>query len=115
MTVATELSLDQARKLAKDYAGSARTHFGERLRVLKLYGSAARGDWSKDSDIDVLVVLDRVAKDDSDWLVEKAFSSGVLGHGVVIQPVFMSEADFQKLKSRERRFAIEVEKEGVAL
>ena len=32
-------------------------HFGERLMGVLLYGSIARGDWDRDSDIDVLVVV----------------------------------------------------------
>lgn len=31
----------------------------DRLRLIRLYGSKARGDASKDSDIDVLVVVDK--------------------------------------------------------
>jgi predicted nucleotidyltransferase len=31
-------------------------HFGERLMGVLLYGSIARGDWNRDSDIDILVV-----------------------------------------------------------
>lgn len=32
--------------------------YGERLRGVYLYGSYARGDFTEDSDVDVLVVLD---------------------------------------------------------
>ena len=32
-------------------------HYGVRLKGVILYGSAARGDWGEDSDIDLLVLL----------------------------------------------------------
>src|SRR3989339_188781 len=39
---------------------------GDNLVLLKLYGSKARGDWHKDSDIDLLAVLKHEPKA-SDW------------------------------------------------
>ncbi len=41
------------------YCRILRQHFGERLLGVLLFGSIARGDWTKDSDIDLLVVVDR--------------------------------------------------------
>ena len=42
-----------------ELAAALRSLYGERLRDLVLYGSRARGDAGWDSDVDVLVVLDR--------------------------------------------------------
>lgn len=44
------------RSLAR-FSTSAHRHYGERLRGLYLYGSRARGDHGRDSDVDVAVVL----------------------------------------------------------
>ena len=114
-TVAVEVGLGQARALARDYADRVRGHFGPRLRRVRLYGSAARGDWTAESDIDVLVLLDRVSEADSDWLVRQAVSLGLMQHGVLLQPLFMPEQDFNHLRERERLFALEVEREGIDL
>jgi predicted nucleotidyltransferase len=108
-------SVDRAQSLARRFALELRAHFGHRLRSIRLYGSAARGDWFADSDIDVLVLLDQVGKDDGDWLVGRAFSLGVLENGMVLQPLFMAEDDFLRLLKRERRFALDVQREGIAL
>ena len=59
--------LDAARKIAVQYAEDVRGHFGDRLRGIRLYGSTARGDWTPESDIDVLVLLDGVTTQDSEW------------------------------------------------
>ncbi|MEQ9713913.1 MAG: nucleotidyltransferase domain-containing protein [Candidatus Asgardarchaeum sp.] len=34
-------------------------HFGEKLIGVALFGSIARGDWNKDSDIDLLIIVDK--------------------------------------------------------
>ncbi len=44
--------------LLERYAMLLIDHFGERLLGVALFGSIARGDWSRDSDIDILVVVD---------------------------------------------------------
>ena len=43
--------------LLSKYTEMLRGHFGERLTGVLLFGSVARGDWNKDSDIDLLIVV----------------------------------------------------------
>lgn len=47
-------------EVAEAVAGALRALYGTRLRTVLLFGSWARGDAHPDSDIDLLVVLDRV-------------------------------------------------------
>jgi len=115
MVLSNLFRLSEARETAGLYAEEIRRHFDKRLHSIRLYGSAARGDWTPDSDIDILVLLDSVSREDSDWLISRAVSLGILGSGFLIQPIFMSVADFDRLKARERRFAIEVEEQGIGL
>ena len=107
--------LDVARRVAGEYAADVRRRFGARVHAVRLYGSAARGDWSPESDIDVLVLLDRVAGGDSEWLVRHAVALGILGSGLLLQPLPMTVEQFAYLQARERRFAVEVSREGVDL
>lgn len=44
--------------LLSRYTEMLRDQFGERLTGVLLFGSVARGDWNKDSDIDLLTVVD---------------------------------------------------------
>jgi len=44
--------------LVERYARLLLKHFGDRLVSVVLFGSVARGDWRRDSDIDLLVVVD---------------------------------------------------------
>jgi len=110
-----EAKLERARSAARQYALETREHFKDRLRGLRLYGSAARGDWSPESDIDILVLLDQITGEDEDWLVRRAMDLGLGKSGFIIQPLFMTESDFARLVERERLFAIEVQREGMDL
>ncbi|MEL6721514.1 MAG: nucleotidyltransferase domain-containing protein [Bacteroidota bacterium] len=43
-----------------DFIEIIQTHYGEELHSILLYGSYARGESHEESDIDILVVLDRI-------------------------------------------------------
>jgi len=107
-------TLADARALFLRYAELVRGQFGNRVDAVWLYGSAARGDWHADSDIDVLVVLDREDTADVEWLVRTAYRIGLSERRLLLQPVVMSRAAFQHLEARERRFACDVLREGIA-
>jgi len=115
-TASTALDqLAQARALAARYAQDVRRHFGPRVRRIRLYGSAARGDWTRESDVDVLVLLDDVSDADGDWLVKDAFHLGLIENRLLLQPVMLAEREFCELVNRQRAFAEAVEKEGCDL
>jgi predicted nucleotidyltransferase len=107
--------LARVRELAQQYATEVRKHFGARLKRVRLFGSAARGDWTQESDIDVLVLLDRVNPEDFDYLIDTAMRMGVLDSGMLIQPIPMTANEFDEMKQRERRLALDIEREGIEL
>ena len=111
---AAPATLAAAREVAREYARLVREHFGERVRDIWLYGSAARGDWTEQSDIDVLVLLHREDDRDMEWLVKTAYRIGLAEHHLLLQPVMLTTAEFDHLAARERRFALDVLREGVA-
>lgn len=111
---ASGVSLADVRTLFRQYAASVRKHFGTRVTAIWLYGSAARGDWTADSDIDVLVLLDHEAEGDMEWLVQTAYRMGLGERHLLLQPVMLTQAEFDRLEARERRFALDVLREGVA-
>jgi predicted nucleotidyltransferase len=68
--------------------------YGERLRRVVLFGSFARGDADEDSDVDLLVVLDRV---DDEWkefdrLLDLTWER-VLSSGRAISPYPVTEVE----------------------
>ncbi len=111
----TEANLARVRRLARTFAQGVREHLGGRCRRVRLFGSAARGDWTDDSDVDVLVLLDEVRVEDRRWLSRCAYDIGLAESGILLQPIPMAERQFDELRSRERRFAQDVEREGIEL
>ena len=107
--------LEAVRDVAREFAGEVRAHFGARLRDIRLFGSAARGDWQDCSDVDVLVLLDEVRGEDRGWLATLAARRGVLSAGFPLSTVTLPESEFEHLRQRERLFAIEVDREGMPL
>jgi predicted nucleotidyltransferase len=85
-----------------------------KLVELKLFGSKARGDAHRESDIDVLVVLE-----ECDWKTEYAVYDICydlsVDHDVVITPVVYSRADFVSPLRQATPFHEAVVREGVAL
>ena len=88
----TAARLEDARRVTREYAGLVREHFGERVRNVWLYGSAARGDWTPESDIDVLVVLKNEQAGDIEWLVQTAYRVGLVERHLLLQPVMLTAA-----------------------
>ena len=83
-----------------------------RLVELRLFGSKARGDSDKESDIDVLIVLEEY-----DWETEKAVSRVCfeinLKYSVLLVPVLYSRAEFESDLTKVTPFYQAVTKEGV--
>ena len=107
-------TLEDVHDLVQRYARLVREHFGNRVRNIWLYGSAARGDWTADSDIDVLVLLHSEEDGDMEWLIGTAYQIGLKDRHLLLQPVMLTTAEFDRLAARERRFAHDVLKEGIA-
>lgn len=86
--------------------------YGTRLRGLYLYGSYARGDAREGSDLDVLVILDRLESQWSEIQRTSHENAAVsLDHDVSIATIFTSEDRWQ---SADSEFLRVVREEGRA-
>jgi uncharacterized protein len=97
------------------FTAGLRDRFGPRLKAVRLFGSYARGTATEDSDVDCLVLLDRVSPQDDRAVTDLAGDLTWQVGGAVISPLVMSEAAFGAWKRRERRTPLEIEREGIAL
>jgi len=85
--------------------------YGERLRGVYLYGSAARDQLTPDSDIDIAIILDEIQSRFEEHERTSQLGSDVsLEENTLVTFLFISEADF-----REGLFTIHrmIKREGV--
>ena len=82
---------------------------------IRLFGSYARGEAREDSDVDVLVLLGQAAREDELAISNVAADLVWQLHGVVISPLVLSTEEFERWRARERRVALEINREGVPL
>jgi len=85
--------------------------YGEGIKRVILYGSYARGEATKDSDVDVLVLIDQSLspREVEDSLDELLYDI-VLDEGELVSVIAVSEERFENYNSP---FMLNVRKEGI--
>jgi predicted nucleotidyltransferase len=88
----------------------------QKVKVLELrvFGSRARGDATEESDLDILVVVDRLDHLAEKYISECAWEAG-FREDVVIMPVAVSMDAVKNSPLRESVFIKTVYREGVAI
>lgn len=91
-----------------------RSHFGNRLDKVILFGSYARGDFHEESDLDLLVVLDEMQASSSRERrgMESKLGQCYLTHGLLPSVFFSSAFDYAH---SNRLFIKNIRAEGLAL
>jgi len=79
-----------------------------------LFGSKARGDFTQESDIDLLFIADHLDSGLRREIVYLVSDAG-FDEGVFFSPKVMDVAHFNRLKNSHNPFLTNVEKEGEAL
>ncbi len=79
-----------------------------------LYGSRARGDFDEHSDIDVAIIVENLSRELKARILEM-IADKELTYLIPLSVIVFSARDFNLLKERERRIALDIEKEGILL
>ncbi len=98
-------------KLSNEFTSRAKSTLGSELVSLMLYGSAARGTTTSESDLDIFAVVE----DDSDK--EKLFdiAAEFLKEGVLFSIISETSDEFTRFKTMRSPFMDTVLKEGRVL
>ncbi len=87
---------------------------GDSLLAVRLYGSRARGDFDGRSDIDIAVIVRGLTRQTRNRILEKT-AEIELENLMPLSVLVLSEEEFENLKKRERRIALDIEREGIPL
>jgi len=87
---------------------------GDQLVNMILFGSMARGDYHDESDIDVAIIVRGLTRTLKGQILDK-IAELELEHLRPMSVIVFSEEDFNRLKARERRIALDIEREGIYL
>ncbi len=102
--------------LIDKYVSALRKIYGDHIQQIILYGSYARGDFTKDSDVDIMILVD-LPEDQidryADYVSEVGFDYNV-DYDVWFMPI-VKNIDHFKYWSQVYPFYSNIEKEGVTL
>ena len=87
---------------------------GDRLIKVVLYGSRARGDYSGGSDTDIAIIVRGLTREMKGCLLSRV-ADVEFDYLRSLSTLILSEEDFLLLKKRERRIALDIEREGIPI
>ena len=100
--------------LIKDFRRRLPPHVSRRLRGIRIFGSRARGNHEPDSDLDVLVLVDRWDVQLERQIEDAAYSAmWDDGFRVALSVKVFSQEQFSELVRRGWSFFRAVEREGI--
>lgn len=97
-----------------EFTQEIRHIFGKRIKMIKLFGSKARGEAEEFSDIDIFVLIDRLDQQDRKIIGDISFKLD-LKYDVVLSPIIYSEDEYNDPKYQVTPFLQTVEKEGISV
>lgn len=102
------------KKAVEEFINGISKIFNQNLLKIILYGSKAEGDFSHDSDIDILLIVEKI-----DLSQRKAFFKFLvdieLQYDSHISPVLVSKKEYEMNKKMGSFFFHEIEKKGIVL
>ena len=103
-------------KILEDFLEEIKQILGNRLKKIILYGSYARGDYNKNSDIDIMILTDLTSEEISKYslLIWEKCADIEIDKGIVISPLIRNLDDFNSWLN-VKPFYMNIVNEGVVL
>lgn len=98
----------------KKFTAQLTANMKDNLVILELFGSKIRGDFEKDSDIDLLVVVKNRICQSREEIFDILFKLDPY-YELKISPIVYSESEYKKNEELESPFIENIKKEGVVL
>jgi predicted nucleotidyltransferase len=106
--------MDSRSTILRDLKRSLKSFLGDQLVSIVLFGSMARGDYHDASDIDVAIIVRGLTRRLKGQILDEV-AELELEHHTPLSVLVFSEEEFNHLKKRERRIALDIEREGISL
>lgn len=103
-------------KVVNDFLDEVKIILGNRLKKIVLYGSYARGDYNKSSDIDIMILTDLSDKEISEYsnIIWEKCADIEIDIGIVISPLVRNIDSFNSWLN-VKPFYMNIANEGVVL
>jgi predicted nucleotidyltransferase len=108
------IQMDSRPTILQDLKGSLKSLLGDQLVNIVLFGSMAREDYHDKSDMDVAVIIRGLTRKLKGRILDEVAELELEQH-MPLSVVVFSEEEFNRLKKRERRIALDIEREGIPL
>lgn len=102
------------RKVVNSFVKEVEENLGDNILNIRLFGSRVRGDFHRDSDIDIFILVRERTYDIEDMVSEIEVNYDI-EYGLPLSTVLYSLFEYQKNKELGSFFFENVEKEGVIL
>lgn len=103
---------EKEEKAVNEFVGEIKGFSGKNIKFILLFGSKARGDFKKESDVDLFVLADQV-----DAILRrqtaKIVGQTLLKYGILLSPRLIPEMRYAYQKKLETGFIKNVEKDGI--
>lgn len=114
--IAPRITIPAAARSFVEIVNKAPKKLKQQILAIMLFGSHARGNANKESDIDILVIVSSCTAAIEKTIAE--FSSRAMAHGnfeEFLSPIRMSHAHWKKLIAANSPLVDEIKKEGILL
>ncbi len=105
---------ENEKRILKELKAKLLELLGSNFISIILFGSKARGDYDEDSDIDVAIIVNCLDKD-----LKKNILSIITEletkYNIPLSTLIISKDEFEDLKRRERKIALDIEREGIRI
>ena len=101
-------------KVLKELKQGMEGQLGDRLVKMVVFGSRARGDLDAESDTDIAIIVRDLSRE-LKYQILDTVAEIEMKFVIPLSVIVFSENEFERLKKRERRIALDIEKEGIPL
>jgi len=106
--------MDSRPPILRELKRSLESFLKDQLVSMVLFGSMARGDYYNESDIDIAIIVHGLTRKLKGRILDEV-AELELKHHKPLSVLVLSDEEFNHLKKRERRIALDIEGEGIPL